>query len=198
MKLLPCTFVMAALIWLSACQKNSAPEVDPPIDPIDTTIVVVPIDTHLIELGKVFVRKNGAIWNVPFRALKYHSDSAFLFTGKYLYPNLVSQTLIVNDIPTKPGQYNLEFWPNGSNKYANQIPHGGFSMFYDSDQPVGLFYLDSLRTDHFIEVVRYDSVNHTVEGRFQAFFRIDSPTTFPNVPDTISFTEGRFHLKIEQ
>ena len=72
-------------------------------------------------------------------------------------------------------------------------------MMQDYDQPVGDFLIDTTRTDHFIEVIKYDSTAHTVEGRFQVFLKKEpSNTIWSGVPDSIFLTEGKFHLKIQE
>ncbi len=72
-------------------------------------------------------------------------------------------------------------------------------MMQDYDQPIGDFLIDTTRTDHFIEVIKYDSTTQTVEGRFQVFLKKEpSNTVWPGVPDSIFLTEGKFHLKIQE
>ena len=72
-------------------------------------------------------------------------------------------------------------------------------MVYELDQPIGDFHVDTMRHDHFIEVLRYDSIKNTVEGRFQVFLgKAPMSTDWPGVPDSIFFTEGRFHLRIQK
>jgi hypothetical protein len=189
--------LFVAAIGLATCQKNNLPVVDPHLTPVDTT-TIVPVDTtNTLALGEVFVLKNGAEWNVPFKAVKFHSDSAFVLYGYYLYPNKVSQSFVINDIPCKTGVYPIEYWPTPNNLKPNHIPHTGFAMMFEGDQPVGFFYLDTLQTDHFVEVTSFDSITRIVEGRFQVSLKIDTPSSFPNTPTEIALTEGRFHLKIQ-
>ncbi|MBK7937148.1 MAG: hypothetical protein IPJ82_08625 [Lewinellaceae bacterium] len=40
--------------------------------------------------------------------------------------------------------------------------------------------IDTTRNDHFIEVIKYDSIARTVEGRFQVFF--EKEPSNPNGP----------------
>ncbi|MBK7937311.1 MAG: hypothetical protein IPJ82_09570 [Lewinellaceae bacterium] len=72
-------------------------------------------------------------------------------------------------------------------------------MMQDYDQPIGDFLIDTTRNDHFIEVIKYDSIARTVEGRFQVFLKKEpSNTQWPGIPDSIFLTEGKFHLKIQE
>jgi hypothetical protein len=186
--------VIAMLLFLANCKKNQPP-VDIPDDPTDS--IQNPIDTPIIELGKSFVLKNGVQWDVSLNAKYYRGDTLFILRGKILHPNLVSENFFIRDIPFKHGKYEIEFFPYLEG-FNNAVPESAFTMMYEYDQPIGDFLVDTTRSDHFIELIRYDSVAKTVEGRFQVFLG-KKPTNvpFPGVPDSIFMTEGRFHLKIE-
>ncbi|GAB4487158.1 MAG: hypothetical protein OHK0019_01830 [Saprospiraceae bacterium] len=181
-------FAMALLSIMANCKKNQSP--------VDI-IIEDPIDTPIIELGKSFVLKNGTIWEIPFHAWYYRTDTLFQFRAKILHSNLVSENFFIRDIPCEAGKYPIEFFPSLSG-LNNGRPESAFIMMYEYDQPIGDFVVDTTRTDHFVEVIRYDSVAKTVEGRFQVFLG-KKPTNvpFPGVPDSIFMTEGKFHLKIE-
>jgi hypothetical protein len=185
---------------LPTCKKNNHPIVDVPEDPIDT-IISPPIDSHIIELGKVSVLKNGGIWDVPFYAKYSHLENTFLTTGKKLYENAVLQSFQLDDIPCVPGKYPFEFWPSPSSIFPNNIPQGSFGMLYDGDQGIGFYFLDTLRTDHFVEVLRYDSLTNIVEGRFQIFLKKNETGGWVpsgiSIPDSISMTEGKFRLEVK-
>jgi hypothetical protein len=187
-------FIIAMLSILANCKKNQPP-IDIPDDPIDTT--QNPIDTPIIELGKSFVLKNGVQWNVPFNAW-YHTNThaRFRVSAKVTHSNLIQESYFLQDIPAKIGRYAIEY--KTPQNYGNYIPESTFIMMYEYDQPIGDFMVDTTRSDHFVEVIRYDSVAKTVEGRFQVFLG-KKPTNvpFPGVPDSIFMTEGRFHLKIQ-
>jgi hypothetical protein len=107
----------------------------------------------------------------------------------------------MDDIPCKPGKYSFEFWPSPTSIYPNQIPHGSFGMVYDGDQPFGNFFLDTLRNDHFIEVLSYDTLTNIAEGRFQMFTKkYDTGGWEPSgvaIPDSIAMTEGKFRLEVK-
>ena len=69
----------------------------------------------------------------------------------------------------------------------------------DQDQLIGSYQIDSTRTDHFIEVVSYDSIKGIVQGRFQ-FFAIGNNISAPNswgLDPAINLTEGKFHVKLQ-
>ena len=186
-------FIIALLSVLANCKKNQS-LIDIIGNPIDT--VPTPIHTPIIELGKVSVLKNGDLWNVPFYARYYSANNRFFLRGKILHSNLIGETFALDDIPCESGKYPVEFWTLQNRN--NLIPEALLVMMYEFDQPIGDFLVDTTRTDHFVEVIRYDSIEKTVEGRFQVFLG-KKPTSvpFPGVPDSIFLTEGKFHLKIE-
>ena len=188
-------FIIALLSVLANCKKNQIPPTDLVDNPIDT--VQTPIDTPIIELGKVFVLKNGTPWDIPFKSIYYRTDTLFQFHAKILYTNLVKESFFLRDIPCRAGIYPIEFYPYLAG-FNNAIPESAIAMTYEFDQPIGDFLVDTTRTDHFVEVIRYDSIEKTVEGRFQVFLGKKSTSVpFPGVPDSIFLTEGKFHLKIE-
>ncbi len=200
MKTVTIFFIASLLMCLPTCKKNDTPIVDGPIDPIDT-IVSPPIDSHIIGLGKGFVLKNGQPWNVPFNTWFFHSDSAFVLDAGATYSNGVRDVFRISDIPCKPGKYNFEFWPAPTSLYPNLVPHASYGMIYDIDQPIGSFFLDTLKNDQFIEVIAYDSLTNIVEGRFQIFTKKKPNSGWQPagvvVPDSIAFTKGKFRIQVK-
>ncbi|MCK6694438.1 MAG: hypothetical protein L6Q97_20365 [Thermoanaerobaculia bacterium] len=195
-----CLFVTICLLAFSNCKKNQIP-ISEPEDPIDTTST--PVDTppdsnHIIELGKGFALNNGAAWSPPFMAAYHYKTTArFTFGAKIIHDYLSNESFGIRDIPCAIGKYPIED-PKGFDDLHNLIPEAYFVYIRDYDTPVGDFLADTTRNDHFIEIIRYDSVEQTIEGRFQVFLKkLPTNTWWPNIPDSISLTEGRFHLKIK-
>lgn len=188
-------FAITLLSIMANCKKNQPP-VDIIDDPVDS--VQNPINEEIIELGKVFVLKNEIEWSVPFYAKYYKNPPGrFFLNGRILHSNLVSENLSIRDIPCSVGKFPIQYFPSLSG-INNGIPDANFVMMYEYDQPIGDFLVDTTRTDHFVEVIRYDSVAKTVEGRFQVFLgKYSKNIPFPGVPDSVFMTEGKFHLKIE-
>lgn len=195
-----CLFAAICLLAFSNCKKNQIP-IPEPEDPIDTTSTPVdtpPSSNHIIELGKGFALHNGAGWGPPFEAwFHYKTTKRFYFGAKSVLSYLSYDSFTMQDIPCEVGKYSVEY-PITQSSLTNKIPQASFSYIRDYDTPVGNFRIDTTRTDHFIEIIRYDSVEQTVEGRFQVFLKkLPTNTWWPNIPDSISLTEGRFHLKIK-
>ncbi|MCB9356326.1 MAG: hypothetical protein H6575_17310 [Lewinellaceae bacterium] len=179
-------FLFLSFILLQ-CKKDSGQDSIP--DP--------PVHVPVLPLGQAGVLKNGVAWEVPFDAW-YHADTheRCQLRAKILYPNLISESLFLEDIPCKEGVYPVEYYT--SSNFRNYIPDVFFTMISEFDQPIGDFKIDTMRNDHYVEVLRYDSVAHTIEGRFQMFLKKRQMTLqWPGVPDSIYFTEGKFHLQLE-
>lgn len=187
-------FIIAALSILANCEKNQSP-IDIPVDPNDTIPSVT--DTPIIQLGKGYVLKNGVVWNAPFEAWFYHSDSVFQIWVEHVNSNLYGEHFFLQDIPCKIGRYPVELGIALINT-RNLIPEAGFSIFQDYDQGLGFYKTDTTRTDHFLEVLHYDPIEKTVEGQFQVFLKNTSSPPKNGTSEYISLTEGKFHLKIKK
>lgn len=187
---------VSASLFLGDCRKDTTPPTPPP-DPIDTTDV--PIDTppinHVIDLGKHFVSKNNVPWTAQMKAYYNKYKNMVNLIAESKYSNGFEDMVDIRDVPIKPGKYQYEYSP-GVAKYNNFIPQVSFYVNYDGDQLVGAFSIDTTKLGNFVEVVRYDSIKHTIEGFYQArMFNRYSP--FPGVPDSMFLLNGRFHLKID-
>jgi hypothetical protein len=181
------TQLLLLLAFLEACNKNTPEE---PIDPTPT-----PIDTthHIIELGKASVLRNGIAWNAVFYASYYKDDQTRFSFGGRTKQNGYDHYFSLDDIRCKTGLQKFEqgTWQNGK----NGIPDADYFVTLDGDQLFKTYLIDTTRSNQFIEILHYDSIQHIVEGRFQAILG-DKPS-WSFLPDTMKMTEGKFHLKLE-
>ncbi|HMX38739.1 MAG TPA: hypothetical protein PKD78_00365 [Saprospiraceae bacterium] len=186
-------FLLVLPLLLCFCKKDDN---QVPTDP-KPPVTVEPI----IELGKASVLRNGKVYQGKMKSeyRNYGGTKAMGIYGSWFTQNgLVDEYFGIYDIPLAQGKYLIEPSLTVDN-LGNGIPDGGIVWIVDTDQYTGDHILDTTRSrDHYIEVIRYDSLQHTLEGRFQVFFRCFSgnPPGLPGIPDTISFTQGKFHLKI--
>jgi hypothetical protein len=179
----------------NACQKEQTSITKKPGDSLPDTTVT---SKDIIELGKCTCLKNDKFWS-PKANATYHPDrkDVFMISAGLTDPNLRTFSFLASDIPTKKGKYNLEYFKSWDE--VNFIPQMVVYVAQDYDQLIGTYRIDTTRTDHFIEVVSFDSTAGTVQGRFQ-FFTFDKSVTSPSswgLDPKINLTEGKFHLKLQ-
>jgi hypothetical protein len=188
LRFIPCFFI-ALLLLGEACKKEQVPNLA--TNPTDT----IP---DIIGLGECTCIKNDVHWS-PKAYAAYHPDRKDVFimdagsTNRYLR----SFSITVSDIPTKKGKYNIEFYKTWD--VIDFIPQMAIFVSQDYDQLIGTYSIDTTRNDHFIEVVSFDSIAGTVQGRFQ-FFTKEKHGNAPNswgLEPKINLTEGKFHLKLQ-
>lgn len=184
--------LISTALLLSACSKIATPGPEPdPVDPIDTV-------QHVIDLGKVSMKRDGQTWERPFMAKFIENGDAdyFNFWTEFTDANRIKETFAIRDIPCRLGTYVPE---NGTNfSIGNSIPQIDIGWVLDGDQAVGLLLTDTLKIGNIIQVIRYDSLNKIVEGTFQ--FHLVNTYSTPNelgLPNAMHITEGRFHLKLQ-
>lgn len=195
MKYLLLYFLIISALALSACSKTALPSSDPNPDPDPD-----PIDTvqHVIELGKVSMKRDGQPWEQPFMAKFFENGDKDYFTiwTEYAYSGLIKETFVIREIPCRPGSYTPE---RGSIfSIGDNIPEIDLGWVLDGDQVLGGLFTDTLKPDNVIEVLRYDSLNRIVEGTFKFHLINTYPT--PNeigLPNAMHVTDGKFHLKLE-
>jgi hypothetical protein len=155
----------------------------------------------LIELGKVAcklgdkkVETNGSINMFVDRGL-------FVFSNQlsYAYPPNIDEELTISRVPLAVGKHPLHNFPTNNFNQPRAIAILNWTI--EIDQPVGDLQTTDDYPDDFIEVVRLDTVNKVVEGRFQFHLKnmdTDNPhlATF-KLPSEMYVSEGVFHLKVE-
>lgn len=175
------------------CTKEDSNQVIVPPDP-----PVVVEEPPIIALGKASVLRNGETYtgNITAKYREYNGVITLRVSGtKFSSGGLIDETFTIADIPLQKGKYPIE--QSSADGHGNGIPQAGMSWIVDKDQYAGDQLTDTARTDHYFEVIRYDSIKHTAEGRFQVFMRNYFYHPLPwGLPDTISFTQGKFHLNI--
>lgn len=185
-------FICLLAVSLEACKKEDSNQVTPPPDP---PVVEEP---PIIALGKASVLRNGVTYtgNITAKYRKYNRIKTLRISGtQFSSGGLIDETFAIADIPLQKGKYPVE--QSSADGHGNGIPQAGMAWVVDKDQYAGDQLPDTSRTDHYFEVIRYDSIKHTAEGRFQVFLKnYKSAPILPGVPDTISFTQGKFHLYI--
>lgn len=186
------SLLITTALALSNCSKTALPSPEPnPIDPIDTV-------QHVIELGKVSLKRDGQTWERPFMAKYFKNGDKDYFTiwTEFTDANLIKETFVIKDIPCKIGVFIPERGTNST--VGNGVPQTSIGWILDGDQVVGGLATDTLKLGNMITLIRYDSLNKIAEGTF-SYFMVNS-NSYPNelgLPNAMHITEGKFHLKLQ-
>ena len=153
----------------------------------------------VIELGHVAMDRDSQAWTATFEGVYTNApnNSAFSCFAETVRSNGIMEIVGLADIPTQVGIYHFGKTPDWSLPF---VPKAQIAWLIDGDQFLGMLSADSTYyQDNRVEVIRYDSVEHTVEGRFQVRLRTfyGTPAAY-GLPEEISLTNGRFHLKLEE
>jgi hypothetical protein len=189
-------FFACFCLFFTFCKKNSTPfnPIEVPPTPIDTIPIV---SSEVIELGKASVLKNGVKWNVPFK-VKYYGTKKDRFLIESRYTNSSNQytfSFSLLDIPLLANKFIVQGFKGGSHDF---IPGSIFGIMHEGDQPVVTYLADTTHTENYIQLIKYDSLLQTVEGKFHIqMYQFDYDDYYPAQPDSITWSEGKFHLKLE-
>jgi hypothetical protein len=146
---------------------------------------------------------NGTEWQGQLKAGyfgEFNGKKLIILSGNRTIPNSTFvESIIIKDILPQKGIYQYNCSCDSTAIILNGTPKILMGWIVDGDQVIGISEVDTAQTEGFIEVIKYDSINHTIEGRFEAYLK-DRTATSPNpyYPINIHLTEGKFNLKIEQ
>lgn len=177
-------------ILLGQCRKEA------PIDlvPVPSNDTIVPVIYGLTVL------RDGENWESVAKAAYYDKTvkSRVRLTFAHNVTSSIIEHFYISDAPTSIGRYPMErVTKAGQSK--NGIPNPFLSVVVDEDQLAGTFFPDTTRSDHFFEVLQFDSVKQIIRGRFQVFLgAVHISNSWTNAPDSVLFTKGEFFLKIQE
>jgi len=88
-------------------------------------------------------------------------------------------------------------------KTQNSIPVGnvisGYSTFAsDGDVLEDFYYTDSLSTKNYLKIEEWDNVNKRVSGSFHVSFGIKEPRRNIQSPKKVTFSSGKFWVKLPE
>jgi hypothetical protein len=195
-------YFFISMLFLSVL--SSCTHAQHPIDPNPTPIDTIPTPpTHIIDFGKLSLKKNGTLWAPPPSVVAhyYSGSTRFSLLEEWSNSHAGVDAFAIFDIPCSKGMYRIQNFHVGSKSFFT--PETLYTTTIGGDEPNGNYTVDTDTTRHdhnFIEIIDYNPVDSTVEGRFQAYMFKDplGPPPQTTIPDTVFITEGKFYLKIKK
>lgn len=117
-------------------------------------------------------------------------------TSKQLYTVVTFQHLHIDGIQAKVGKHKIE--KGLVSLIGNGVPDARVFWILDGDQYLWEIGSTSDNPDDFVEIVKFDSINRIVEGRFSI-----TVSNYRNLnvqwglPELLELREGVFHLKLQ-
>ena len=172
-----------AITLFSQCDKEP---VTPPVDPPETV--------HLTELGKMEVLRDG----IPVKTnayLFFVGDKCEISTAsRIVCGTSLAEGFTIEEIAFSEGRYDIfkHVYPDDGHPHAR--------LFWSViDELVGVLRSTDDYPEDYIEIIKADTVNKTIEGRFQFHLKnVDGTDLSPyGLPDSLHFSEGVFYLKAQ-
>lgn len=142
--------------------------------------------------GKASANKDGAEWKGEIRGIQLN-DLMALTMHRLTPEGYLREDLYISSIPKEVGVHTI---PQTDTLRTYQFVTAKYFTFEDDGDVIeGVYYVDA-SADNFIEI---ESIKRGVyKGTFQVrlFVLPDSKASFPYLPDTVSFTNGKFKTKI--
>lgn len=145
--------------------------------------------------GEACASKNQDTWSA--KTFAYGNklvDNKFDIFFDMSIKKLLRGTLYVYKLPYQKGIYNLrEIDPR-----SNQLTPG--AAYYTSQDDGGIaedsYFLDTNRVST-LTITKFNANNNQIKGTFEIYLKIDSVKLNSQNPDTLSFLNGEFSVKIE-
>ena len=142
--------------------------------------------------GEASALKNGQYWvanPICFYDL-IDSQKMSIQLGSFMDRYALTEYLSFSGIPLDTGSY--ELIPLD----ITQNEKGMATLSYlNYDVGKGACDLLGLDSSNYLVVASYDTLSREIKGRFNLTFIVRKPP-YPGAPDTIRFTDGRFHGKL--
>jgi hypothetical protein len=144
--------------------------------------------------GEASALRNGETWRTNPACWISQIDKTTLivqldsFIDKYYY----KEGLIINGIPPQVGTYPVKKFK------GNEINLHSVLSMWDYDLPLGGYHLlESDSNTNRVTLLSYDTLTRELTGSFNLSFLV-SGRPYPSYPDTIRFTNGFFHGRLEK
>ncbi len=177
--------LIALLTTFFSCKKDPVVPLPPPQE-----------EEHIIELGRISFLRDGNPLSLPTEAVVTTIDNKRMLSLAARYKKQsINESLVIFDLPEKTGKVKMEFHTQ-QNKY-DEIPSSLMAWIFEIDQGMGNINVDTTRSDNWLEVIHYDSIKQTLEGRFEVHMKNYFPTIYTGIPKKLDITDGKFYVRIK-
>ena len=190
-----------ALLTL-ACHKDT-PSTDPiinPPPPSPTQTEYIPIynacDT---SVGKAYALKSTKRWLAGALCRSYKSngeDSWLVELTTCSSEGYIREFMGFGPIPDNNPVKKYMVRKVSSSTVKGAVNSSYSTLSQDGDVLEDYYYPDTTDVENFVEIVRWDTLNKQAEGRFHISFNIKEPRWNPINPHKVTFSSGRFWLKL--
>jgi hypothetical protein len=163
--------------------------------PVLAVIILLSCEKDEYYWGTVTAQKNGVPWPGKIRAIQSHfAESKFeVYINTLDMDEYPLETLGFFKIPLKVGRYYLSY---GFNQPPDDSITGCFYTNGYRDQLYDSYLLSQQDSTSYLEITEYDNKKKEIKGRFNLIVWPDIKGSW-NAPDSIVFSGGEFHTRIE-
>lgn len=165
-------------IFLSNCEKSANPYPDLPEEYWGTATAKLNGKEWTADCASFIDKENPGHWSLSFSVFKNN----YYFLGGLSFYNVTAQT-DSSDVT----------------KYIFEEKGGvrGYYSLFDADTALGDYHILNDAEPNYFTVDSYDSVSREIKGRFEVTFLVNHAPD-ANAPDTVRFTEGKFHARLDE
>jgi hypothetical protein len=162
------------------------------------------------SLGTLTAKMNGGDWHKTYKnayqviqctdvkpstALPCNEDHLDLLSELYSSEGYLRQQLYFIKIPKSVGKHRIIA---SIPSHCNELDpaYGEFYTIIQDGCAVGDIYNTLKGEDNFVQIEQFDKKTGEIKGTFQLTLVIEKRGVEPMLPDTLRFTNGRFHTRI--
>lgn len=193
--------LLITLAFLPSCKKESEP--DPPIVPVDTLDVYVPIyQQRDTTMGAAYAKKLTANWKSDAICIVqnfFDTNYVEIILSTYASNGYQREVFGFGFIPKLKGekQYDLKYMVSNTVE-PNFVSPSYATLSSDGDVLEDAYVLDTTAIDNYCTITNLDLANKRIECTFTATFKIVEPRTNAANPKTVKFSEGRAWAVIQE
>ncbi len=166
-------------IFLSNCEKSANPYPDLPERYWGTATAILNGKEWKADCVSYIDKENPGHWSLSFSVFK---------NNYYALENL--------------SFYNLTAQADSSDvtkviTFKEKEGIRGYYKLFDADLALGDYHILNGAKPNYFAVDSYDSVSREIKGRFEVTFLVNRRPE-ANAPDTLRFTEGKYHARLDK